>query len=236
MIQQYHIVVSGATQQEIISETLALPVHSLSSDDYVLMLNNKPLRANMLLSDYITFHVPNEALIHLTSVHGSQLRGGKGGFGAQLRSQGKRAGQTQTTDMGDCRDLSGRRIRDVMAEQEAQKAILEREAEANNKEREKEEEKRNEQEKKKQLINEESSKARDNEEIVRSAVLRGLQKTTTPSQQTSKPVPKVTSSNKRKNMFSTEFEDLSSDSSDSEREEEDDQVKPTAAKKRKQEQ
>lgn len=39
------------------------------------------------------------------------LRGGKGGFGAMLRSMGKGAGSKQTTDFGACRDLYGRRLR-----------------------------------------------------------------------------------------------------------------------------
>jgi hypothetical protein len=43
-----------------------------------------------------------------------RLRGGKGGFGALLRGQG-RDGKI-TDDFGSCRDLSGRRVRHVEAE------------------------------------------------------------------------------------------------------------------------
>jgi hypothetical protein len=39
--------------------------------------------------------------------------GGKGGFGAMLRSLAKQAGKKKTTDFGACRDLSGRRLRHV---------------------------------------------------------------------------------------------------------------------------
>jgi hypothetical protein len=38
------------------------------------------------------------------------LLGGKGGFGAALRSMGKGAGAKKTTDFGACRDLNGRRF------------------------------------------------------------------------------------------------------------------------------
>ncbi|RLN48103.1 hypothetical protein BBJ28_00014755 [Nothophytophthora sp. Chile5] len=44
------------------------------------------------------------------------LRGGKGGFGAMLRSMGKGSGAKATTDFGACRDLHGRRLRHVNQE------------------------------------------------------------------------------------------------------------------------
>ncbi|KAF4321035.1 hypothetical protein G195_005801 [Phytophthora kernoviae 00238/432] len=44
------------------------------------------------------------------------LRGGKGGFGAMLRSMGKASGAKATTDFGACRDLHGRRLRHVNQE------------------------------------------------------------------------------------------------------------------------
>lgn len=44
------------------------------------------------------------------------LRGGKGGFGAMLRSQGKGTGAKATTSFGACRDLNGRRLRHVNQE------------------------------------------------------------------------------------------------------------------------
>ncbi|DAZ92393.1 TPA: hypothetical protein N0F65_003776 [Lagenidium giganteum] len=44
------------------------------------------------------------------------LLGGKGGFGAMLRSMGKGSGAKATTDYGACRDLNGRRLRHVNQE------------------------------------------------------------------------------------------------------------------------
>mmetsp|Transcript_22894 Transcript_22894/g.33454 ORF Transcript_22894/g.33454 Transcript_22894/m.33454 type:complete len:618 (+) Transcript_22894:43-1896(+) len=47
-------------------------------------------------------------------VRGSlRVSGGKGGFGAMLKSMAKRSGAKKTTDFGACRDLSGRRLRHV---------------------------------------------------------------------------------------------------------------------------
>eukprot|EP00892_Ulva_mutabilis_P010125 jgi/Ulvmu1/7485/UM037_0029.1 len=54
---------------------------------------------------------------------GSSLRvvlrvcGGKGGYGNTLRAMGRKGGNTN--DVGDCRDLSGRRLRDVQAAERA---------------------------------------------------------------------------------------------------------------------
>jgi len=50
----------------------------------------------------------------------SRLRGGKGGFGAKLRSATGKVGAKKTTNFSSCRDLSGRRIRHV----EAERALL----------------------------------------------------------------------------------------------------------------
>ena len=41
------------------------------------------------------------------------LKGGKGGFGARLKNLAKQQGLKRTTDFGSCRDLSGRRLRQV---------------------------------------------------------------------------------------------------------------------------
>ncbi|EQC28978.1 hypothetical protein SDRG_13315 [Saprolegnia diclina VS20] len=69
------------------------------------------------LLDGLVPHAPS--VIRAVLAHG--LLGGKGGFGAMLRSQGKGAGQKPTTDFGACRDLSGRRLRHVNQEIAIQK-------------------------------------------------------------------------------------------------------------------
>jgi hypothetical protein len=44
------------------------------------------------------------------------LTGGKGGFGALLRGAGAKAGAKRTNNFDDCRDLNGRRIRNLKNE------------------------------------------------------------------------------------------------------------------------
>ncbi|EGZ05726.1 hypothetical protein PHYSODRAFT_362482 [Phytophthora sojae] len=60
-------------------------------------------------------HVPSFPAIIRARLRGG-LRGGKGGFGAMLRSMGKASGAKATTDFGACRDLHGRRLRHVNQE------------------------------------------------------------------------------------------------------------------------
>lgn len=45
-----------------------------------------------------------------------RLLGGKGGFGSQLRAQGGRMSKKKSTNIDSCRNLQGRRIRDVNQE------------------------------------------------------------------------------------------------------------------------
>ncbi|EEY66373.1 uncharacterized protein PITG_03939 [Phytophthora infestans T30-4] len=63
----------------------------------------------------VSSHVPSFPTIIRARLRGG-LRGGKGGFGAMLRSQGKASGARATTDFGACRDLHGRRLRHVNQE------------------------------------------------------------------------------------------------------------------------
>lgn len=46
-----------------------------------------------------------------------RICGGKGGYGNTLRAMGRKVGNTN--NVGDCRDLSGRRLRDVQAAERA---------------------------------------------------------------------------------------------------------------------
>lgn len=51
-------------------------------------------------------------IVHITG----RLLGGKGGFGSQLRAQGGRMSKKKSTNIDSCRNLQGRRIRDVNQE------------------------------------------------------------------------------------------------------------------------
>jgi Silencing defective 2 N-terminal ubiquitin domain len=64
--------------------------------------------------------VGSEFIVMRATIAGG-IAGGKGGFGAMLRSLAKQAGAKKTTDFGACRDLSGRRLRHVNDEKILQK-------------------------------------------------------------------------------------------------------------------
>lgn len=89
---------------------LALPVSSLSLDDCTLSSKSAGrLHSTQLLSSLVNAGAPHHP-IQLDLL--PRLRGGKGGFGSQLRAAGGRMsskkGQEENNDS--CRDLSGRRL------------------------------------------------------------------------------------------------------------------------------
>jgi hypothetical protein len=191
----------------------------------LLLLNNKPLRNHILLSDYIS---NNSTIIQLQCQPSRQLIGGKGGYGSLLRSQGTRAGHKKTTNQADCRDLEGRRIRDVVNEQQMRQWVEEQENLKIQQAEEKEKQKQVEINKKNELMNEELNKNKDQEDVVRAAVSRGLKKQSTSSSSSSSNIGSSTGVNnkKRKNMFKTEFDDSSSD------EEEEEEKQPNKKQKK----
>lgn len=75
-----------------------MPLHV----DLVLCSGGKRLKNNVVPEFPRVIYVSNGG-----------LKGGKGGFGAMLRSMGKGAGCKPTTNFGACRDLNGRRLRHV---------------------------------------------------------------------------------------------------------------------------
>ena len=58
-------------------------------------------------------NISKDSIIMVRSFIVSGVCGGKGGFGAQLKSLAKMKGKKKTTDFGACRDLSGRRLRHI---------------------------------------------------------------------------------------------------------------------------
>lgn len=64
----------------------------------------------------------NDAIGHLLSLRlVPRLRGGKGGFGSQLRAAGGRMSSQKTSNNDSCRDLSGRRLSTI---KEAKKCVV----------------------------------------------------------------------------------------------------------------
>ncbi|GIY40294.1 replication stress response regulator SDE2 [Caerostris extrusa] len=90
----------------------------LGADDFMLHYNGKQMVKEQA--------IPQDATIHILF----SLPGGKGGFGSMLRAIGAQI--EKTTNREACRDLSGRRLRDINEEQRLKKWISkesEREAE-----------------------------------------------------------------------------------------------------------
>eukprot|EP01031_Cornospumella_fuschlensis_P040127 gene40127-48896_t len=79
-------------------------------DDFVLTFDGLRIADSQLVSD---LRQGNEDTILLLQVTYVPIVGGKGGFGANLRTLAKQRGKKQTTNFGACRDLSGRRLRHV---------------------------------------------------------------------------------------------------------------------------
>ncbi|KAM5544593.1 hypothetical protein V8D89_001491 [Ganoderma adspersum] len=119
----------------------SLPLHS-NTADLVLSSASGPIPgAHALISTLLhDEHDLPHPLITLRLV--PRLRGGKGGFGSQLRAAGGRMSSQKTSNNDSCRDLSGRRLSTIKeakklaeyieseplrkkAQQEAQRAKLE---------------------------------------------------------------------------------------------------------------
>lgn len=81
-------------------------------DDFVLTFDGLKISDSQRVCDLQSPQNNEEStiLLHVTYV---ALLGGKGGFGANLRTLAKQKGKKQTTNFGACRDLSGRRLRHV---------------------------------------------------------------------------------------------------------------------------
>jgi ElaB/YqjD/DUF883 family membrane-anchored ribosome-binding protein len=101
--------------EEIISEKLTCPTELFYLSSY------------SIVEDEIYFE--NELQTIQVNFRG---KGGKGGFGSMLRSQGGKMNSQQTTNFDSCRDLSGRRLKTIkdakkLVEYQEQQAELEKE-------------------------------------------------------------------------------------------------------------
>lgn len=97
-VLQYSEVPCGATIRKSIMQEENVP-----SDCFHMHVDGRPLADDDILS-------PSSSLIVRASM---RLKGGKGGFGAMLKTMARSSGNKKTTDFGACRDLSGRRLRHV---------------------------------------------------------------------------------------------------------------------------
>ncbi|KAI0366299.1 hypothetical protein BV20DRAFT_972019 [Pilatotrama ljubarskyi] len=132
---------SFADLYEVLAERYpSLPLHSQAAD-LVLSPTTGPIPEPYTpLSSLLGDGLFDNGLISLRLV--PRLRGGKGGFGSQLRAAGGRMSSQKTSNNDSCRDLSGRRLSTIKeakklaeyieteplrkkAQQEAQRAKLE---------------------------------------------------------------------------------------------------------------
>jgi len=86
-----------------------------SEDIYVSLLSGPIPDVSTTLRDLKADHIS----VRVTP----RLRGGKGGFGSQLRAAGGRMSSQKTSNNDSCRDLSGRRLSTV---KEAKKYVINR--------------------------------------------------------------------------------------------------------------
>lgn len=84
-------------------------------DDFLIACNTKIYKPSV--RDHQTVHLQNNSHVDILV----PLLGGKGGFGSLLRAIGAQIEKTTNRDA--CRDLSGRRLRDVKREDELKKLI-----------------------------------------------------------------------------------------------------------------
>jgi hypothetical protein len=92
-----------------LDKTIPSTSSSLIQPQYLFLYNSRPL----LYFDSCIETRSNENVIFLTAILRGAICGGKGGFGANLRASGRTAAKKSTTDFSLCRDLQGRRLRDV---------------------------------------------------------------------------------------------------------------------------
>lgn len=93
--------------------SLPLPV-GLDDNTYLRTAASLPLDASTQICDLSNGSKCGPIFLEL----GVRVRGGKGGFGSQLRAAGGRMSSGKNTNNDSCRDLNGRRLRTL---QEAEK-------------------------------------------------------------------------------------------------------------------
>ncbi|KAG5894900.1 hypothetical protein JTB14_030605 [Gonioctena quinquepunctata] len=174
--------------------------YALKYENYYLTSNGKIIQDDQVL---------HSGYIHVVP----RIFGGKGGFGSMLRAIGAQI--EKTTNREACRDLSGRRLRDINEEQRLKNWIgqqVEREKEA--KERKKKKLERLCEQPKHEFKDAEYDKERSVlPEIVEDAVLQGLQASCSSKRKTTEENA-VVKKKKPKLWIDDEFDDVSDDSED----------------------
>jgi hypothetical protein len=90
----------------------------VSQESQRLIINGRQLTSELEFAELVDVDQTNFVQLQL------RLLGGKGGFGALLRTS---KGTKKTTNFGACRDLNGRRLKDIQLEQKLQEMEAKRE-------------------------------------------------------------------------------------------------------------
>ena len=91
---------------------------SIASSSYLRTATSAPLASDTTLYDLRHATDPCHPIRLSVCV---RIRGGKGGFGSQLRAAGGRMSTGKATNVDACRDLSGRRLSTI---KEAQRSVI----------------------------------------------------------------------------------------------------------------
>ena len=106
------------------SLSLSVPSNTHLTDIYLLLLDKYPSLPALddfqisphkgllppLSAPVSSLHPPDHVSSLITLRLTPRIRGGKGGFGSQLRAAGGRMSSQKTSNNDSCRDLSGRRL------------------------------------------------------------------------------------------------------------------------------
>ncbi|CAG9863055.1 unnamed protein product [Phyllotreta striolata] len=186
--------------KQFLEEQYGLPINS-----YYILMNGKIVDSNYILND------SNLKCLQIIP----RILGGKGGFGSMLRAIGAQI--EKTTNREACRDLSGRRLRDINEEQRLKKWInqqAEREKEA--KERKKKKLEKLCEPPKHEFKDSEYDKERSAlPELVEDAVVQGMQASSSKSVVKRKHEETETNKKKKRKFWvDDEMDDISSGESD----------------------
>ncbi|WVQ93383.1 hypothetical protein IAU59_000452 [Kwoniella sp. CBS 9459] len=132
MFQTVYLTLPSPLPRETYHLPLSTPLSSLpishcfsSEETYLRTRSSCPLSPSTTLSSLVNQNAPAAHPIELEVC--ARLRGGKGGFGSQLRAAGGRMSTGKATNVDSCRDLSGRRL-GTIKEAQRQADLLESEA------------------------------------------------------------------------------------------------------------
>ena len=93
--------------------SLPLPAHLSTASSYLCTRSSLPLDSETQLGSLLSSESVSVGQHDVFLELCVRMRGGKGGFGSQLRAAGGRMSSGKNTNNDSCRDLNGRRLRTI---------------------------------------------------------------------------------------------------------------------------